>query len=155
MVDINLFPEALASLNERVARYLAIKGEKLTRLRYHILSILVLANKPLKGYAIVELARERGWSLSPASVYRTLNFFIECGLVHKVNSLNAFVACLENLDGQGHNAVLLVCPDCHKTLEINDRLLTAELFKRLSALGFSIDFGAVEVSGMCQECAAK
>jgi Fur family zinc uptake transcriptional regulator len=117
--------------------------------------MLVLAEKPLKAYAIIDEARDLGLRLTASSVYRVLDFLIDCGLAHKVNSLNAFVACPEGPGDENHRPVLLVCPDCQKTMEINDSSLTSELIKLLGTLGFSLDVGAVEVSGLCRGCAIK
>ena len=126
-----------------------------TRLRRLELRLLLEAEGPVKAYELLEAARDRGQRLTPATVYRVLDYLQAVGLVHKVNSINAYVACNERDGGSDHHPLILVCPDCRKTTEINDRRLFEAIFARLGALGHAVEGGSVEVHGLCPLCAGK
>ena len=75
---------------------------------------------PLGAYAILEeLSRREGKAVAPPTVYRTLDFFLEHGFVHKIESLNAYAPC-EHL-GHAHHGMLLICETCGRSEEIEDR----------------------------------
>jgi Fur family zinc uptake transcriptional regulator len=127
----------------------------LTSLRKFILEILVDKGAPVKAYDLLEEARLLGRRLTPTSVYRVLDYLLEKGLIHKVNALNAYVVCTHDSDSpSSHQPLMLVCPDCQKTTEINDIDLLAPINKKLGDLGYRIG-GAIEVHGQCRGCAEK
>jgi Fur family zinc uptake transcriptional regulator len=126
-------------------------GTQLTKLRRLVLETLLRSPGPLKAYDLLESLREQGRRLTPSSLYRTLEFFLQNGLVHRVNALNAYVACSDHRSH--HNPVILVCPDCQSTAEVNDDLLSSNIFKHLNSLGFFAKDGSVEVRGVCKKCA--
>ncbi|MDR1607609.1 MAG: transcriptional repressor [Deltaproteobacteria bacterium] len=127
--------------------------EKLTRLRRLILDILLGAQEPVKAYDILELARERGQRLTASSVYRVLEYLEAQGLIHRVNALNAYMACLEG--PQKHNPLIVICSRCQKTQEIFDETLANSIFQRLSSLGLGLSAASVEIRGLCPQCAPE
>jgi Fur family zinc uptake transcriptional regulator len=139
-------------LLDEAKAYCAEQGTQLTHLRRLVLEALITAPGPVKAYDLIDTLRAKGQRLTPASVYRILEFFLHNGLVHRVNALNAFVACT---DGSltAHNPLIVVCPGCQTTTEINDEGLYESIFSRLDALGFEIKDGTVEVRGVCSKCA--
>ncbi|MDR2368194.1 MAG: transcriptional repressor [Deltaproteobacteria bacterium] len=146
----------LESILDRQAAQCAAKGFQLTSLRRLLMGILLNAGKPVKAYDLIEEAGRSGRRLTPATVYRVLGFLMDQGLVHRVNALNAFVACAESHGRLSrHQPLLLVCPSCRKTTEINDPDLSVMVFGKLSDLGHSLKGGSIEVHGQCQVCAEK
>ncbi|MDR2349709.1 MAG: transcriptional repressor [Deltaproteobacteria bacterium] len=133
--------------------YCSAQGTQLTSLRRLVLETLIKARGPVKAYDLLEVLRELGHRLTPSTVYRILDFFLRGGLVHKVNALNAYVACRCEPQAHRHGPVILVCPDCRTTTEINDRHLNESIFERLGVLGFKIKTVSVEVRGVCPKCA--
>jgi Fur family zinc uptake transcriptional regulator len=128
------------------------RGGQLTSLRRFILSILVKSGKPLKAYSLLEEARFLGRRLTPTSVYRVLDYLLEKGLIHKVNALNAYVVCTETDEAQlAHKPLMLVCPDCQKSMEINDQDLLGPLLAKIEALGYQVG-SSIEVHGQCRLC---
>ena len=84
------------------------QGAQLTPLRRRVLDIFSGSAAPLGAYAILEeLSRREGKQVAPPTVYRTLDFFLEHGFVHKIESLNAYAPC-EHLD-HAHHGMLLIC----------------------------------------------
>jgi Fur family zinc uptake transcriptional regulator len=116
------------------------------------LEILISSAGPLKAYDIIELARDTGKRITPASLYRTLEFLLHYGLAHRVNILNAYVPCTET---HKHNPFLFVCSACNKTEEIHDPVLDRSIQARLGELGLALRDGGVEIRGRCRECSAK
>ncbi|MDR2351670.1 MAG: transcriptional repressor [Deltaproteobacteria bacterium] len=146
--------EKIERLLTEAKNFCVLNGTKFTKLRRLILETLILSSGPLKAYDLIESLREKGFRLSPSTVYRILEFFIQNGLVHRVDTLNAFVAC-SDAPSHRHNPLFLVCPDCQETNEINDESLYTTIFNRLGALGFPVEGGSVEVRGLCNKCANK
>ena len=92
---------------------------QLTPLRRRVLDIFSGSVAPLGAYAILEeLSRREGKHVAPPTVYRTLDFFLEHGFVHKIESLNAYAPC-EHLD-HAHHGMLLICEACGRSEEIED-----------------------------------
>jgi Fur family zinc uptake transcriptional regulator len=124
---------------------------KLSRNQSEILSCLREADKPMSAYAILDRVRTAGIS-HPPTVYRALNELIEKGMVHRLQSRSAFVAC-------GHGAcdgkfAFAVCRVCGKVVEI---ALTEADETRL--LGLAPDEIApervtIEIAGLCEICRA-
>ncbi|MDR1685522.1 MAG: transcriptional repressor, partial [Desulfovibrio sp.] len=97
--------ESLSEAEQRCMR----RGARLTDLRRSIFEILLTAHKPVKAYEIIECMRDRGQRLTPASIYRTLEFLLEHGLAHRVNALNAYVPCTGPHEEQA--LLLFVCSE--------------------------------------------
>ena len=130
------------------------RGLRLTAGRRAILDLLCDAGKPLGAYEMIDrLAAAGGKRLAPISVYRALDFLLENGLVHRLSSRNAYIAC-----GHRHGAadplVFLICDACGG---VNERAC-APLGRDLDALagetGFTRRAQVVEVTGTCSACAA-
>jgi Fur family zinc uptake transcriptional regulator len=130
----------------------ARQGIRLTNLRRMILEILISSAGPLKAYDIIDIARDTGKRITPASIYRTLEFLLQYGLAHRVNILNAYVPCTEE---HKHNPLMFVCSACNKTEEIHDPVLDRSIQTRLGELGLALRNGGVEIQGRCRECSAK
>jgi Fur family zinc uptake transcriptional regulator len=135
-------------------KFCLAQGTQLTHLRRLVLENLFKSPGPVKAYDLMENLRAQGHRLTASTIYRILEFFLQNGLVHRVNALNAFVACQEERKVE-HNPLILVCPDCQATTEINDEGLYTTIFNRLGDLGFSVKDGSVEVRGVCRRCASK
>jgi Fur family zinc uptake transcriptional regulator len=132
-------------------QYCSSQGTQFTHLRRLVLETLIKAQGPLKAYDLLEILRDHGHRLTPSTIYRILDFFLQGGLVHRVNALNAFVACRgESLEH--HGPLILVCPECQTTKEINDSDLNEMIFSRLADLGYSITAGSIEMRAVCPDC---
>ncbi|MDR2051294.1 MAG: transcriptional repressor [Deltaproteobacteria bacterium] len=127
-------------------------GVRLTAIRRKIFKILLQAGAPLKAYDIIDRMREDGRRITPATMYRTLEFLLQQGLAHRINALNAYVPCTAAHDSGG--LLLFVCSDCQKASELNDPVLYDSLRARLGVLGFSLDNASIEIQGACPSCSA-
>ena len=129
------------------------QGVRLTPLRRHVLDILSASPAPLGAYAIMEaLSRREGKQVAPPTVYRTLDFFLAHGFVHRIESLNAYAPC-EHL-GHAHHGALLLCEKCGRSDEIEDVKLDRLLQEAAKRAGFAPHRQMVELVGLCRDCAA-
>lgn len=126
-------------------------GLQLTPLRRRVLELVWADHRPSGAYDLLDrLAAERG-PVKPPTVYRALDFLAAAGLVHRLDSLNAFIGCAAPL--AGHRALFMICRSCRNAVEIEDRRVTASLDASADAAGFSIDGATVELVGRCRDCA--
>jgi Fur family zinc uptake transcriptional regulator len=128
----------------------ARNGVRLTKLRRAILELLLAAGSPIKAYDIIEKMRDKGERLTPATVYRTLDFLLQYELVHRVNSLNAFVPCTAS--HEEHSSLMFVCSECRQTEELEDHILYEAMRVKLSELGMSLNNNCIEIQGTCRNC---
>jgi Fur family zinc uptake transcriptional regulator len=127
------------------------RGAQLTPLRRRVLDILSGSAAPLGAYAILEeLSRREGKQVAPPTVYRTLDFFLEHGFVHKIESLNAYAPC-EHLD-HAHHGMLLICESCGRSEEIEDSGVTRAIAGSAADAGFTLRRVMVEAQGLCRKC---
>ncbi|MGD0762975.1 MAG: Fur family transcriptional regulator [Roseiarcus sp.] len=131
----------------------AAKGLQLTALRRRVLSILSRSPAPLRAYAIIdEMARLEGRPIAPPTVYRTLEFFLDNGFVHKIESRNAYAPC--ERFGHAHQGVLLLCEKCGRSDEIEDAAVARLLATTAARAGFAPHRQMVELEGLCRACGA-
>ena len=78
----------------------AARRERLTPIRRHVLEALLASHKPLGAYEIIDRLAARGARPAPITIYRALDFLREKGLVHRIESRNAFIACVHNHEGK-------------------------------------------------------
>jgi Fur family zinc uptake transcriptional regulator len=131
------------------------RGLRLTPIRARVLSLIADAGKPVKAYELLELVREQKGvgADAPPTVYRALDFLMANGFVHKLESVNAFVAC-HHPNSDQHSVPFLICDRCHSAVELEDREVVAQLEARAKALGFQPQAQTLEVHGLCARCAA-
>lgn len=128
----------------------ADRGTRLTELRRRVLELIWRSHAPIGAYQLMELlGRERG-RVAPPTVYRALDFLTENGLVHRIESLNAFVGC--PAPTTAHRAYFLICRDCRQVAEFDDAELSATLDRRVADAGFTPDSERVEIVGRCAQC---
>lgn len=128
------------------------RGVQLTPLREKVLQIVWRSHKPVGAYDVLdELARSHK-SARPPTVYRALDFLMGEGLIHKIESLNAYLGCTEA--GAPHSGQFLICRQCGATEEIVDPKLEAALDQAAKRVHFSAERKVVEISGLCARCAA-
>ena len=126
-------------------------GLQMTPLRQSVLSILAEHRGPLGAYAIIEeLSKREGKQIAPPTVYRTLEFFLEHGFLHRIESRNAYVRC-EHL-GHAHQGVLLLCEKCGRSDEIEDVGLVQALQQTADRAGFHARRRMIELVGLCRGC---
>jgi Fur family zinc uptake transcriptional regulator len=125
-------------------------GHKLTPLRQQVYALLLNRSRPVKAYELLaDLQQARG-AAAPPTVYRALEFLERAGLVHRIDSLNVYVAC-RHVE-QGHQALFLICDVCHCITEVCNLPLQATLDHWLRQEGFRPGQRSLEVRGLCSTC---
>jgi len=139
-----------------VERACSERGLRLTEIRARVLVMVADAGKPIKAYDLLDQVREGegAGAAAPPTVYRALDFLLANGFIHKLESVNAFVAC-HHPNAAQHSAPFLICDGCHKAVELEDEHVVATLDAQARALGFSPQTQTLEVHGLCAECAGK
>jgi Fur family transcriptional regulator, zinc uptake regulator len=133
---------------------------KSTELSAHskkVLELLAKSAKPMTAYEILDKLRKFGIK-APPTVYRALDTLVERGMVHRIESLNAFVACHdEDEEDQDHNhtAQFAVCRSCGSVTEIHDHRLSDLIHELCKKLKFRIEREMLELLGLCQQCEKK
>ncbi len=124
----------------------------LTPARAGVVAILSQAPGPLGAYAIIEaLTKRDNKPIAPPTVYRALDFLLEHGFVHRVESRNAFARCAHF--GHEHRCLLLTCETCGRSVEIEDERVGAAVESAARSVDFMPKGRVVEVAGLCAACA--
>jgi Fur family zinc uptake transcriptional regulator len=126
------------------------RAQRLTPMRRHVLEALLASHKPLGAYEIIERLADKNRP-APITIYRALDFLRENGLVHRIESRNAFVACVHN-HGTDDLVVFLICERCGAVGEAPGGAAAEALKASSRAAGFSPKSPLVEIAGICLHC---
>lgn len=127
------------------------KGQRMTKIRRKVLRLLLESAEPSKAYDLLANLDGEG-SAKPPTVYRALDFLQEVGLAHKIESLNAYVAC--GHASHKHSAVFLICEECGTAEELHAVGTTKTLREETQAAGFTVRHAVIEARGTCRDCAS-
>ncbi len=118
--------------------------------------MIARAGAPIKAYDLLDRMRGKDdeGSAAPPTVYRALDFLLANGFIHKLESINAFVACHHPSSDQ-HSVPFLICNRCHTAIELEDASIVGKLDDAARALGFAPQAQTLEVHGLCARCVAK
>ncbi|GAB5508736.1 MAG: transcriptional repressor [Hyphomicrobiales bacterium] len=141
--------DALASVEARCEA----KGLRLTPVRRKALELLLQKHQALGAYAVLDLLREAGFGAQPPVAYRALDFLTKHGFVHRVERLNAFVACTH--PDENHSPAFMICRVCDSVAEAQLTLAKGSLGAAARATGFKIERLVVEAEGVCPACAEQ
>src|SRR5690348_9129705 len=132
--------EMLLSRAEVICEY---RGATLTELRRQVLGMILDAAAPAGAYELLDRLRETRRGAAPPTVYRTLEFLLEQGLIHRVERLSAFVGCVAGCtadhdegDSHTHAAQFLICKRCGRVIEMQDHDVSAVLARAAKQAGF-------------------
>ncbi len=128
------------------------KGLRLTPIRRRILELICTSHKAIGAYELLDIFHAEDAKAKPVTIYRALDFLMEAGLVHKVESLNAFIACL-HAESQ-HKSVILICTQCHNAYEMDAEPIYEQLFALSKSIQFTPHYLTLELQGICSHCAA-
>ncbi|MCP1200399.1 Fur family transcriptional regulator [Notoacmeibacter sp. MSK16QG-6] len=127
--------------------------EQLTRNQRLVLDALRSEDGPLTAYNLLDRLRDEGLR-APPQIYRALEKLVETGIVHRLESRNAFVSCNHAHCG-GQGVLFAVCDDCGSIEELRTDAIDAALRSTTEAIGFHAHRLAGEVRGVCRPCGLK
>ncbi|WP_282611365.1 Fur family transcriptional regulator [Pelagibius sp. Alg239-R121] len=141
---------------ERVALAMSLcsaRGAQLTELRRRILELLWESGRPTGAYELIEaLKHEEARPIGPPTVYRALEFLMSQGLVSKIESRNAYVACAH--PERRRDCLFFICSNCGASAELEDLRVEELLAEDAAVLGYHVARCVVEVEGTCVACIA-
>ncbi|MGB4102371.1 MAG: Fur family transcriptional regulator [Alphaproteobacteria bacterium] len=118
-----------------------------------VFDLLRRQNKPLSAYQILNKLHDAGLR-APTTVYRALTALTKLGLVHRIESLNAYVACTHH-DKPAHAGKFAICTNCGTAEELDTRILAPAMQKAGKTFLTTIHNSVLEISGVCRKCAAR
>lgn len=141
---------------DRATTIFAEKNIRFTELRRKVFEEIALTTASVGAYEVLDRLAKKGTRLAPISVYRALDALLEAGVVHRLESKNAYFACSRLHQARtGRRPMFLSCEICGTVLETDGE----DIFKSIDTAARSSKFEPrvkfVEVSGTCTECAAK
>lgn len=129
------------------------RGVKLTPQRRTVLELLCSADKPMSAYDLLDQLRDRLNNPAPPTIYRALDFLLEQGFAHKLESLHAYIGCTH--PDHPHASQFLICSSCGSVDEIEDDAITASLQQAEQNSGFHTQRPVIELLGTCADCSNK
>jgi Fur family transcriptional regulator, zinc uptake regulator len=136
---------------DRAEARCAERAQRLTPTRRQVLEVLLSSHKPLGAYEIIDRAAESGSRHAPITIYRALDFLIENGLAHRIESRNAFIGCVHRHD-LGDLTVFLICERCGEVGEAPSQQMANSLKAAARAAGFTPKAPVIEITGICAHC---
>ena len=131
-------------------RLCARRGARLTKLRRRVLECVWRSHAPVGAYEVLDALGGGGRRAAPPTVYRALAFLMEQGLVHRLESRNAYIGCA--MPAAPHSGQFLICGGCGDVGEVADSAIAQTVARRTEELGFSLHGQTIELTGLCPQC---
>lgn len=126
---------------------------QLTPIRRRVLELILERHAPIGAYDILASLKKGEGALAPPTVYRALEFLLMAGIIHRIDALNAYVAC--ESPHASHVGQFLICRECQRVTELDDDTLSQFVAKRAQAAGFTVVMDDIEIKGICDDCRAR
>lgn len=131
----------------------AERGVRFTPVRRRVLELIWRSHEAVKAYDLLERLKSYDPAAKPTTIYRALDFLREQGFIHRVESLNAFIGC--SAMEHAHELFLLICDRCNRVEERPAVGVMEAIAGEIRAAGFVPRHKALEVHGLCGDCAAS
>lgn len=138
--------QALVSAQEQCKK----QGLKLTKIRQQVLEIIWSSHNPIGAYDVLQKLQERGHKPAPPTAYRALEFLVSAQLIHRIESLNAFIGCPS--PEANHQCQFYICKECGHIAEVSSSAVAEALSAEAANLGFETRQPVIEVFGVCRGC---
>lgn len=126
---------------------------RFTPVRRRTLGILLESHAAVGAYDLLERLNEEGLGSKPPVAYRALGFLLENGFIHRIERLNAYIACAH--PGSTHDPAFLICSDCGSVAEASVSSSAGALTRSAKESGFTIEHTTIEAEGQCPQCQAQ
>ncbi|WP_136442781.1 Fur family transcriptional regulator [Pacificoceanicola onchidii] len=140
----------IASGLETARKACAEQGLQLTKVREKALAVLLAEHRAMGAYEVLEHLRDAGLGSQPPVAYRALDFLVKHGFVHRIEQLNAFIACAH--PGENHAPIFLICRACSAVAEAPGIAARDAVRDAALAHGFKAERILIEVEGQCPQC---
>jgi Fur family zinc uptake transcriptional regulator len=128
-------------------------GARLTDTRRRVLELIWQGHSAVKAYDLIQQFADDG-TTKPPTVYRALDFLLELGLIHRIESLNAFVGCADPGHHDSCGLQLMVCEICQRVEELHTHGSMTDIVDEAEKTGFKVKQPVLELHGICSECAS-
>jgi Fur family zinc uptake transcriptional regulator len=125
----------------------AANGAQLTPVRRRVLEILLESHAAMGAYDVLARLDAEGLGSKPPVAYRALGFLVDQGFVHRIERLNAFIACAQ--PGASHDPAFMICRSCGTVAEAQ---VDAALAQPAAQSGFQVEQTVIEAEGLCPSC---
>lgn len=125
-------------------------GLRLTPTRRRVLEILLEQHRAMGAYEVLDTLRDEGLGSQPPVAYRALEFLVRHGFAHRIERLNAFIACAH--PGEDHAPAFLICRGCDSVAEAPSEITKGRLGEAAHSAGFKIERAVIEAVGLCPAC---
>ena len=143
---------------QSAARLCQEKGLAFTLLRRQVYELIAAETTPVGAYDLLDRLKQQRANAAPVTVYRTLDFLQDAGLVHRIDALQAYAACEvhghSEHEATDHGGLVLVCSRCKQLTEFEDDTLEHQIERAASRRGFQVAHRLIEIRGLCGRCAA-
>jgi Fur family zinc uptake transcriptional regulator len=145
----------LAKAMQRASDAFDEKGLRFTKLRQMVFSEIAATYASIGAYDILARMAEKGTRVAPISIYRAIDALLEAGVIHRLESKNAFFACRRLDHGTGRRPLFLSCEKCGAVGEVDGQHIFDLIGEAARSAKFTPRVKFVEVSGICPRCAAS
>ncbi|NUU68495.1 zinc uptake transcriptional repressor Zur [Enterobacteriaceae bacterium BIT-l23] len=128
------------------------RNVRLTPQRLEVLRLMTLQDSSISAYDLLDLLKASEPQAKPPTVYRALDFLLEQGFVHKVESTNSYVLC-HHFDEPMHTSAMFICDRCGSVKEESAEGVEEIMHKLAAGNGFALHHNVIEAHGLCAPCA--
>ncbi|MFM2588726.1 zinc uptake transcriptional repressor Zur [Vibrio sp. TBV020] len=140
-------------LVKQIEEICTARGVRLTTQRKRVFELICASPKAFSAYELLEELKLSEPQAKPPTVYRALDFLLEQGFIHRVESTNSYIQCC-SCNAHKHFSHLLICDKCGNVIELQDDSLVALLANNAEKHGFTINNHVIESHGICQSCSS-
>ncbi len=127
------------------------RGVRLTPQRSEVLRIMAGHSGAISAYDLLDKLRITTPQAKPPTVYRALDFLLEQGFIHRVESTNSYVVC-PHFDNPSHASVMLICDHCNEVSEQSITGIEDIILSKATQIGFTVWHNIIETHGLCDKC---
>ncbi len=128
---------------------------RFTELREQVFTEIASTRQAIGAYDIIDRLSDKGTRLAPISVYRSIDALMEAGVIHRLESKNAYFACRRHEHGKRGRPIFLSCEECGGVTEVSAQVAFDTIKALAESAGFTPKVKFVEVSGTCRDCSKK
>ncbi|MDC9589335.1 zinc uptake transcriptional repressor Zur [Xenorhabdus sp. XENO-10] len=127
------------------------RGVRLTPQRLEVLRLITEQPGAISAYDLLDLLREVEPQAKPPTVYRGLEFLLEQGFIHKIESTNSYVLC-HHFEEPCHTSAMFICEVCNSVTEKDAKDIESAIQLLAQGTGFHLRNSVIEVHGICSSC---
>lgn len=124
---------------------------RLTPIRRKVLELIWKCHKPIKAYDILAKLSSEDFIEKPPTVYRALDFLQKNQLIHRIESMNAYIGC--NIEHHSSDSKFFICDECNEVEELFETQINNSIIAASKKQGFIQHLVNVEIHGICAQCA--